>query len=318
MKSCLVAVSLLVSSSIANAAPNALVHQGRLLASDGNPINGEIDIRISLYGASADTTPFWTHEFSNEPVEDGYYAVRLVTSDSGQALDSDDFADGDVWIDVSAGGVTLEERHPLSSVPFALTAGGVQVPVRAEGPCTAAGSLGYDDSSGVLLLCHDGTYVPVGDPPPPPLGDFVAARRPGFPGEWALVQAPTGATFNTVTDWSAFCSAANLAMPSVTENNANCQENIPQPRHDVGSSCNSYSEWQNTTQIWQQDFPGGQVYVLYAVFGPSSSQLHSRLISCTNAASGTSANSTCGSSQSITGVHNVPSGAWVTCARLID
>ncbi len=318
MKPCLVALSLLVTSAIASAAPNTLVHQGRLLGSDGGPVQGEIDISISLYGASADTTPFWTREFSNEPIEDGYYAVRLVTSDSGQPLNSDDFADGDVWIEVSAAGNVLETRHPLSSVPFAMSAGGVQVPVRAEGPCTAAGSLGYDDSSGVLLLCHNGTYIPVGDPAPPEPGDYVAARRPGFVGEWALVQAVEDVIFSTDADWSAFCAASSLGMPSATENNVACQDNIPQPRYDIGSSCNTVSEWQNPTQIWQQDFPGGNVYVLYAVRGPNSNTPESRITSCGPANAGSAASSTCTGTVTANGVISIPTGAWVTCARLID
>ncbi|MFT6143487.1 MAG: hypothetical protein ACJAZO_002156 [Myxococcota bacterium] len=107
-------------------------------------------------------------------------------------------------------------------------------------------------------------------------------------------------------------------MPSVTEANQNCQENIPQPRYNVGSECNSHAEWITPTQVWQQDFPGGPVFVLYAVFNSTSSGLHSRITTCSNAAAGASANSTCSNVQSLSGVHNIPSGAWVTCARLID
>ncbi len=100
-----------------------MTHSGRLIGVDGSPVSGATDLRVTLYGSETAPSGFWTREYDGFDVQDGYFAVSLVQDDGGQPLDVDDFADGDVWVGTSVGGVPLGGRQRLGSVPYALVAG---------------------------------------------------------------------------------------------------------------------------------------------------------------------------------------------------
>jgi hypothetical protein len=146
-------------------APLVLTHQGRLVGSDGAPLNGSTDVRITLYDQQTSPDPgFWTHLYAGQPVQDGYYAVPLVLDDGGAPLDPADFADGEVWVGVSVGSTALGPRQRLGSVPYALVAGsassgGATVPVVASvtGACEI-GATTYVTSEKRLRICVDGDW----------------------------------------------------------------------------------------------------------------------------------------------------------------
>jgi hypothetical protein len=137
-------------------------HQGRLLTSAGQPVEGATDLVIRLYDESADTAALWTKTFTGLPVAGGYYAVRLELSDSNAPIDPLALTDGSTWIGVTVGGVEAP-RERLASAPAAAVASSVALPhTTSGGTCEVAGSLAYDATAKALLLCDGSTWGGVG------------------------------------------------------------------------------------------------------------------------------------------------------------
>lgn len=172
-------LGLAVATSAWAGAPLTLTHSGRLIAPDGAPVSGTHDVRVTLYDTQTSTPALWTRQFTGLPVQDGYFAVTLVTNDANQPLDLAHFSDGEVWVGTEVDGLALAGRQRLGSVPYALVAGTaaagvspsvtlqstdlsrctrlempstgytlVQVPVN----CTTGATLGLSSSGGVFSL----------------------------------------------------------------------------------------------------------------------------------------------------------------------
>jgi hypothetical protein len=158
-------LTLLAPLAADAAAPLVLSHQGRLIGSDGAPLDGSFDVRVTLYDNASQADPgLWTRQFASLPVQDGYYAVSLVTSDASQPLNAAHFDDGEVWVGVKVGGVEIGPRQPLGSVPFAIAAGSassggasVSIVTNPTGACTN-GTLVYDTGISQLRICQGGSW----------------------------------------------------------------------------------------------------------------------------------------------------------------
>ncbi len=103
-------------ASAALAVPLELTHQGRLLNSAGDPLNGEHIVGVSLRGAPPSSPELWTEDFT-VTLADGYFSLQLGSTDDNP-LDAAWFQE-DVWVRTSMGGLASIE-HALSSVPFSL------------------------------------------------------------------------------------------------------------------------------------------------------------------------------------------------------
>ncbi len=100
----------------AMAVPLEITHQGRLLNSAGDPLNGQHIVGITLLGAPPSSPTLWTEDFT-VTLADGYFSLRLGSTESNP-LDSASFEE-EVWVRTSMGGLTTSEQS-LSSVPFSL------------------------------------------------------------------------------------------------------------------------------------------------------------------------------------------------------
>ncbi|MFT6143603.1 MAG: hypothetical protein ACJAZO_001503 [Myxococcota bacterium] len=98
------------------AVPLEITHQGRLLNSAGDPLNGEHLVGVSLLGAPPSSSVLWTEDFT-VAVADGYFSLRLGSTEENP-LDSTWFEE-QVWVRTSLGGLTTSEQA-LSSVPFSV------------------------------------------------------------------------------------------------------------------------------------------------------------------------------------------------------
>ena len=107
----------LVAVSDAHAAPLAFQHSGRLLDTMGVPLNQEITLTVSL-SATEGGIAFWSQQFVNLPVEDGYFAVEV--GPGSPALTTDDLDRAEVWLTTSFPGVSSSQR--LLMVPYAARA----------------------------------------------------------------------------------------------------------------------------------------------------------------------------------------------------
>ena len=288
---------LLLLPSVALAVPSVLTHQGRVLAADGGPINGTVDITVSLFDEVDSAASFWTRTYSDVFVEDGYYALRLVTDDTGNPIRVLDLADGEVWLQSSVAGQVMGARQAIVSTPYAMMAGGVQLPAAEAGECETPGVLGYDAATGDMLLCHGGTFQTIAsadDSPGGGSGTIVGVRNPGRAAEWALLQVQETTPVPNMAAWRDVCIAAGLGVPASIENNVNCLGNVGEPRYLVTSECNMLDQggdtWRANAAVFQSDFSGGLLHFLrYA----NSGNAQWTKMQCNAAQPGARSESTC-------------------------
>lgn len=114
----LAAVSLLVSASSALATPLSFQHSGRLLDVNGEPIHESVTLTVGL-STTEGGTPFWTEEFTDVQLDNGYFSVEIGAGPP--ALTADDFDAESLWLSTSfPGGATT--NHRLLAVPYAARA----------------------------------------------------------------------------------------------------------------------------------------------------------------------------------------------------
>jgi hypothetical protein len=147
--------------TVALAAPETVLSQGRLLDPSGAAISGTRDLTFSLFDAEDGLSARWSETHLGVPVEDGYYAVALGGVDP---LDADALL-GDRWLAVSVGGVELS-RAPLHAAPWAVRAAGLTLSGEAggavPGACAAAevGTVRYNTDRDTLEFCRNNGGAP--------------------------------------------------------------------------------------------------------------------------------------------------------------
>jgi hypothetical protein len=103
-------------AAAAHAAPNTMGYQGRLLDSDGAPLNSPATVRIALHTHPTNATEVWFEEHSVAP-ESGYFHVDLGAS---TALAPVLATYGSLWVETSVGGTPLGPRSALNAAPYAI------------------------------------------------------------------------------------------------------------------------------------------------------------------------------------------------------
>jgi hypothetical protein len=93
-----------------------LSYQGRLLDSDGNPVDGTRTMTFRLYSQAAGGDPLWSQTHNSIPVESGYFSVALD-------VDAGLFDGQELWLGVQVEGdpLELEPRQPMLPAPYALS-----------------------------------------------------------------------------------------------------------------------------------------------------------------------------------------------------
>ncbi len=149
-----------VLPGIAFAADVEVVHQGRVLDTDGTAIEGTHTLGLTLFNdatLSDPTNELHAEQFFNVSLGDGYYSLRMG-ADSGNRLDSGLFATGAVYLAVTVDGLAMGPRELIHHVPlaaYATTAG--SAPVVSTGtigtPCSPLGALAFDSTLDILKVC---------------------------------------------------------------------------------------------------------------------------------------------------------------------
>ncbi len=112
-----VLATLLATSAIA--APPHLSHQGRLLDAAGGSIDGDHDLSVTLYDASASGNILWSDTMTSVDFSSGYYSIDIG---GGVGLSASVFDGDDVWLELAVDGAQPLSRVKLASVPYALQA----------------------------------------------------------------------------------------------------------------------------------------------------------------------------------------------------
>ncbi|MFU8803659.1 MAG: pyocin knob domain-containing protein [Bradymonadaceae bacterium] len=148
-----VAVGLVSAFSVDVAAepPPTLTHQGRLVADDGTPVSGAVELTYTLYNAAQGGEILWQEVVEAELDGSGFYSV--VLGSESNPVNATVLEDGAIWMGVKVDdGEELEPRIGLHSVPFAqVAARATSVADGSVGPA-ALGSdfrLGWDKLDGV-------------------------------------------------------------------------------------------------------------------------------------------------------------------------
>ena len=89
---------------VALASASVTTHQGRLVGSDGTPINGTVELSIRLYDAQTDADELWVDTWTVD-VRDGYYSVIIDERLPARAN----------WLEVAVDGAAMLPRQPLGS-----------------------------------------------------------------------------------------------------------------------------------------------------------------------------------------------------------
>jgi len=120
MKKILVLLGLIFSSSFALAVPNSINYQGRLLDTNGVPVNDTLVFTVSLWDALTGGTQQYS-ETHNVTITDGVYSLDIgngVPPISG-SFDPSLFTSGNsIYLQVIVDGETLTPRSALRSTPF--------------------------------------------------------------------------------------------------------------------------------------------------------------------------------------------------------
>ena len=113
---------LLMYSTVALGVPQQLTQQGRMLETDGTPVNGTHNLTFRLYDSPASSDVLWSESVSVIFTE-GYYATMLG-ADPGNALDSSVLEQSTLYLELQLNSdAPLVPRQRLSSAPYARTAG---------------------------------------------------------------------------------------------------------------------------------------------------------------------------------------------------
>lgn len=99
--------------------PLKIGYQGRLASSDGTPMMGTISVTFSIFPVATGGSALWSEE-KTLGFTDGYYTTELgeVTP-----IPVGTFDGSDRFLSLNIGGSELLPRQPISSVPYAVTAG---------------------------------------------------------------------------------------------------------------------------------------------------------------------------------------------------
>jgi cysteine-rich repeat protein len=149
---------ILLAISTAQAIPEQLNQQGRLLDSSGTPLEGVHVLEFNLYDDATGGTSQWD-EYHSVDFSSGYYSVTLG-EDPTNPLDEAVLAAYPLWLEleVDAQG-PLSPRHQIGSVAYAQIAGLAEA---VDGPVDAT-EVAVD---GITVIDSTGAWVG----PTPPIG----------------------------------------------------------------------------------------------------------------------------------------------------
>ncbi len=114
-------LSLLFTQN-ALAVPLQMNHQGRLLDTDGNGLEGEHELIFRIMDDPEDGYSLYTETLTID-FNNGYYSLILGADEEVNPLDDTVFANYPLYLALKVDGENLEPRHPLTSVPYAQIAG---------------------------------------------------------------------------------------------------------------------------------------------------------------------------------------------------
>jgi hypothetical protein len=110
---------LLGQSPDASAVPQRLAYTGELMAANGLPYSGEVQVEARIYAGASGGSALYTEALGEVTVMAGALTAELASA-TLQTLFS---ANSTLWLEFTIDGEVLSPRQQLLSAPYALTAG---------------------------------------------------------------------------------------------------------------------------------------------------------------------------------------------------
>ena len=155
----------------AGAGDSFFTHQGRVLDTLGDPVEGSVAVAVTLYSDSSGTTDVWRQTYSAVAVQDGYYSVHLEGLDgesSPRDLDGVVGAASALWLGVTVGGgaeLSPLQRLPATSLTGVGGTGVEQIVATAGGACSSPGGMGWNDTVKTMYACDGLEWFPLASSP---------------------------------------------------------------------------------------------------------------------------------------------------------
>lgn len=220
-RSLFVGLAASAASSAFATAPLEFSHSGRLLDTQGTPLNTAVTLTLTIHtSATADTNDYVATYASLQP-EDGYYTVTLGGTGT-PALNASLFDNNELWLGVEVDGVELSDRTRLVAVPYANTATRAENLVGAEN-CADGAHPRWNMTSGNWecggVSCPSGMHlVNIAGP-----GDaFCITSGFASTGSWRNPQAS-----------ESYCYSQGMRLCTALEANLWCQAGKPGTVGDV-------------------------------------------------------------------------------------
>ena len=166
--------------------PEFVPVQGVLTDAVGQPLNGPVDVRFSLYTSADAVTPSWTEEYTGADqinVTNGFFTVYL--GELSVLLPADLAFAPHLWLGMQVGDDEEMGRVPFASVPFALVASTVVGDIDPK-TLSVSGTLVVDET-GSWVGPKAGLQGAKGDPgeqgPAGEMGPQGLQGEPGAAGE---------------------------------------------------------------------------------------------------------------------------------------
>lgn len=105
------------------AVPLTINYQGRVLAPDGTPAPGPVDVTLGVYDSAMGGTRVYEEQHPDTELSDGLFSVLLgAGSERVGTFDANLFAASGRWLELGIDGEVLSPRQPFSSVAYAFHA----------------------------------------------------------------------------------------------------------------------------------------------------------------------------------------------------
>ncbi|MCX7944163.1 MAG: hypothetical protein N2746_06605, partial [Deltaproteobacteria bacterium] len=99
--------------------PRVILHQGYLTDTNGNPINGNVNISFAIYETLSGGTPLLEEDIGSVTIKDGFYALEIGKNSNLYSIFSDK---NSLFLEIRINNEALSPRQRIGAVPFAFVA----------------------------------------------------------------------------------------------------------------------------------------------------------------------------------------------------